>query len=266
MPYIFAPHAQALASPTPVAGRPELRLFALLDGARATAPIKRHLRALQSLPSQHIFEDSFAKAALHLSPVLMQLSDSEDSRLVQVLALDQACSELPMLTFIRSALSLTALASKLRELLLVEVEHSPYLLRFADPQMLCAANSVFTPAQRSAFFGDIDAWSTVDFRSAMDDAADPARYPRALPATPLPIAFDAEQTSALLAAVAVPVLASQIGNLDSSFTAALTHAEQTAFAAECIEAAGDDAADEAQLVSAALQRWRLASARTEVSA
>lgn len=265
MAYTFAPHAHGIATAPNIAGQPEHRLFALVDGARATARIQRGLRPLLQLPREHVFEDSFAKSALHLSPVLMQLSDAQDSRLAQMVALDEACSHLPMLTFIRSALGLTALTAKLRELLLVEAEQSPYLLRFADPQMLAAANAVFTPAQRAAFFGGIEGWFTVDFRGAMSNAADPALCPQAVPASPLPMAFDAEQTSALLTAVAVPVLASQIGNLDGSFAATLTHAEQTAFAAQCVEAAGLGATDDAELVSMGLQRWRLASARVEVA-
>ena len=60
----------------------------------------------------------------------------------------------------------------------------------------------------------------------------------------------------LLNAVAIPVLASQLRNLDPSFARSQSHAQQTAFAAECIAAGNKSGVDEeAMLTLFALQRW-----------
>ena len=149
------------------------------------------------------------------------------------------------------------LVTHLRSVLLIEAESVPYLLRYADTQMMAAANDAFDPSQRAVFFHDIQAWFTVDHRGVLDNVADSNIYLQASHVAGAPILFDAEQTSRLLHAAAVPALASQLRNLESSFGAALTHAQQSTFAARCFADASGPVDDNTELLSHALQRWRL---------
>ena len=130
------------------------------------------------------------------------------------------------------------------------------LLRYADTQMMAAANNAFGPSQRAVFFHDIEAWFTVDYRGVLDNLADSGSHLQDDHVAGQPIVFDAEQTSRLLRAVAIPVLASQLRNLESLFGVALTHAEQSAFAARCFADAGAATDNDAELVSLAVQCWR----------
>ena len=255
MNYTFVPHLRAIAAGKGES-KPATHLFALADAARFDSTAKKAVCLLSHTPTERVFEDSFARSALHLSPLLIELSDSVDTRLEQMVFLDNACCGFPMLTFIRSRSTLRGLVMHLRSVLLIEAERVPYLLRYADTQMMTAANAAFSPAQRSTFFDGMDAWFTVNYQSLLDDAADDSAHPQAGPVERQPILLDAEQTTALLQAVAVPVLASQMRNLASSFAAALTHAQQTAFAAECVVAAGGQVDDDSVLTSNAMQRWQ----------
>ena len=265
MSYTLAQYFEAIAAMSGQNYAAKSNWFALVDGARETAGIRRALRTLQTLPAPNVFEDSFAHAALHLSPRLVQLSEDHRTRSYQMRTLDRACCELPMLSFLRSELPQTELVLRLRRLLLVEADGAPYLLRFADTQMLPAVNSVLTPAQRSALFDGIDVWLTVDFEGTLHDVADSGANDRAAPAADLPLRLDAAQVDSLLAAVAAPVLVGQINAFDTTFAEQLTHVQQSAFAAKCIAAHGCEAIQDGDLVSLALQRWRIEPTLTEVS-
>ena len=258
MGYTFASHLREISGGN---NQPALGLFGLVDAARFGSNRGKASKLLPQAPTEILFEDSFARSALHLSPLVIEVSGSGDSRIEQACLLNRACSAFPMLTFIRSRWTLTGLVSQLRSVLLIEAERIPYLLRFADTQMMAAANAVFTPSQRSAFFEGIEAWFTIDHAGLLGDAADSRVHMQAPLAADKPILLDDVQTTALIHAVAVPVLASQLRNLDSSFAANLTHVQQTAFAADCVAEAGVAADEGSALVSAALQRWQLAAPR-----
>ena len=256
MSYTFAQYFEAIAAMSGQNYAAKSNWFALVDGARETSGIRRALRTLQTLPVANVFEDSFAHAALHLSPRLMQLSEDHRTRTYQMRTLDRACCELPMLSFLGSELPQTELVLRLRRLLLVEADGAPYLLRFADTQMLPALNSVLTPAQRSALFDGIDVWLTVDFEGTLHDVADSGVDDRAAPTTDLPLRLDAGQVDSLLDAVAAPVLVGQITAFDITFAEQLTHAQQSAFAAKCITDQAGVLQQDGELVSLALRRWR----------
>ena len=254
MNYTFVPHARTICEVSGV-GERQASLYALVDVARLDPLAKRRLGHLRDAPTELLFENSFARSALHLSPLLFELSPTS-IRIEQVRMLDEACADFPVLSFIRSPMSIVELVTQLRSVLLIEADNVPYLLRYADTQMMKAANETFSPLQRGVFFRDIESWFTVNHRGVLDDAAGPGAYRQAGDVAGQPIVFDAEQTSRLLRAAAVPVLASQLRNLESSFGAALTHAQQSAFAERCLADAGPAGDDDAKLVSQSLQRWR----------
>ena len=254
MNYSFAPHLRAICWAGGVE-EPRATLFALVDAARLDPSARKRLGNLRDVPTELLFDSSFARSALHLSPLLFELSPNLN-RIEQMLILDRACAEFPMLSFIRSPLSLADLVTHLRSVLLIEAESVPYLLRYADTQMMAAANNAFGPSQRAVFFHDIEAWFTVDYRGVLDNVADSGSHLQDDHVAGQPIVFDAEQTSRLLRAVAIPVLASQLRNLESLFGVALTHAEQSAFAARCLADGGAATDNDAELVSLAVKCWR----------
>jgi len=255
MNYTFAPHLCAICEVGGVE-EPQATLFALVDAARLDLSARKRLDNLRDVTTEIVFESSFARSALQFSPLLFELSPNAN-RIEQMLILDRACAEFPMLSFLRSPLSLADLVTHLRSVLLIEAENVPYLLRYADTQMMAAANEAFNPPQRGVFFHDIEAWFTVDHEGVLDNVADNNIYLQASHVAGTPILFDIEQTSSLLHAAAVPALASQLRNLESSFAAALTHAQQSAFAARCFADASGPVEDDTELLSQALQRWRL---------
>ena len=72
----------------------------------------------------------------------------------------------------------------------------------------------------------------------------------------LPLQLDAAQTGALLTAVIVPTLASQIRHLDETFAEKLTHAQQTEFVTSAVAAAQSIAiADDSELTAWTIARW-----------
>ena len=243
------------------------QFFALVDAGQLLH-LKFSVRELLPMtPIALIFEESFAKSALYLSPLLLQLDASKEVCVQELLILDRSCHSLPVLAILQSAQSLSELAFHLRSALLIEADDSAYLFRFADSQMLVAMNSVLTPAQRSRLFTGVQAWWTVNYLGGLDNAADHSRYRQAEPQPGLPIKLDTAQIHRLLGAVSGPVLASQLRNLDPSFARDLSHSRQTAFAAECAEA-GNEAGidDESELTSLAFQRWNSRSSLLQPAA
>jgi hypothetical protein len=214
-------------------------------------------------PVLPLFEASFAKSALDLSPLLFALADAPGRWCAQVRALDAVCRWLPVMSLLRSPWPLERVREHLQSLLLVEAEGQAYLLRFADTQMLAAVNTVFTPAQRARFFQGLQAWFSVDHEGVLRDAADPQRHARAAEPGHVPLALDTAQTHALLDATAVQALASQVRHLEATFSDALDHAQQTEFISNCLATAKDAGIrDDTTLVLWALQRWQAEQART----
>jgi len=253
MSYSFAAHTRELA---PWPEQPPGHMFALIDAAQLQ-PLKRPLkRMLDDGLSVLVFEDTFAKSALDLSPVVLQLGGEAESFVRQVTALDAACHHLPAMSILRSSLLIDELVQHLRSLMMIEADGTAYLLRFADSQMLAAANSILMPTQRARFFKGISAWWTVDYHGHLHDQACASDHEQVWPAIDLPLQLDAAQTNALMTAVAVPVLASQVRNLDDGFARKLSHAEQMDFIHACLVAAREEAWDENEHLGLALQRWQ----------
>ena len=256
MSYAISPNLDAILSSAGDDAARVLPHFALVDAGQLLHLKLPMDRLLPMAATELLFEESFAKSALHLSPALLQLNTSRPVCTDEIRILDRACESLPVLTLLRSDHSLKDLAAHLRSALLIEAEESAYLFRFADSQMMAAMNTVLTPSQRGCLFAGIDGWWSIDHWGRLDNGADQTRYPQAVPPSAFPLQLDAAQTDRLLTAVAVPVFASQLRNLDPSFARIHNHAQQTAFAAECIaagNAAGVDA--DSDLTSFALQRW-----------
>ena len=271
MTYSFAPHVdsivhQACASQTGAMSSPSsssTRLFVLIDTAQLNTLPKQFQQRLPDAISLLLFDQCFAESALTLSPVLFLLSDDLKILTIQMLALDYVSRQLPVMAVLGSALKLNELARHLRLLLLIEAENVPYLLRFADSQMVLAAITILTPAQRARFFEGIDAWWVVDHQGRLHNlvgdhthvhAQDEAQSP---PVTSLPLQLDVSQTHALLAAAVVHTLASQLRALEPTFAQVLSHAQQTRFASQCIaDTQRTGITDEADFTAAALQRWQ----------
>lgn len=265
MTYSFAPHVETLMLSPGIGEAPSaLRSFALIDAAQLELASRPARPLLPGARSAHLFEETFAKAALHLSPVLIELDAVPSVFVEQIGALDRACQHLPVMALLRSTASLTELTAHLRSVLLVSAEHVPYLLRFADTEMLAATNEVFTPAQRAHFFERTEAWLTVNFDGVLDDAASPAMHAQVQPASPAPLVFDAAQTDGLMKAAAAPILASQLRHLHIDFAERLDHAEQVRFASRCITASAlEDVDPDADLLVSATVRWQSSTAEME---
>ena len=217
---------------------PAPKLFALIDIAQIPKAAKLLHHAAPGAPHRLLFADNFAKTALALSPVLVELDAEPETATQQIIALDAVCRQLPVMSLLQSAMTLDQLDAHLQSLLLIESDGMRYLLRLADTQMVRAADSIFQPQQRSRFYMGLTAWLTVDHHGSMDDLC---AHPQTQPTTEdLPLQLDAAQADALLTAVIVPTVASQIRHLDPGFARQLTHAEQTAFVTQAIDAARDD--------------------------
>lgn len=259
MSYTLATHVARLVPVQPGPGSKEspLRAFALIDAAQLT-PFKKPLQHLvPGAPLALLFEESFAKSGLELSPVLFELEAESEALAKQILALDAMCKQLPVMSILHSPLALDKLTEHLRSMLLIEADDTAYLLRFADSQMLAATNSVLTPSQRARFFNGLRAWFTVDYRGRLNDAANAQTHEQTSPIAKLPLKLDATQTDALLAAAAIPTLTSQVRNLEATFREKLTHAQQTEFIVQSVAAATDAGiAEEPELIAWTLQRWQ----------
>jgi len=249
MSYSFAPNlARLVPSST--------QTFALVDAAQIPGFAATLERKLPTVPYAFVFEETFAKSALNLSPVLIELSDIADTYQEQLLLLDALCKHLPVMGILHSTLTLQDLLQHLRELLRIEADGTAYLLRFVDSQMLVAINSILNPKQRANFFNGIHAWYVVDHQGCLQNVASGAEHTQNRPAASLPLQLDAEQTHALLTATTIPTLASQVRNQDSSFAEQLTHAQQCAFIDDCLAAAQAAWLDENEWPQFAQQRWQ----------
>ncbi|MGY4830402.1 hypothetical protein ACVNIS_17660 [Sphaerotilaceae bacterium SBD11-9] len=100
-------------------------------------------------------------------------------------------------------------------------------------------------------------WVAADHKGRLQNMADRARFAQAPVPASLPPQLDGHQLRCLLEASAAPALASQLREFDPGFGQALNHAQQIAFAHECIVQARLDAVDmDAELPSFTLQRWQ----------
>ncbi|MGY4830404.1 DUF4123 domain-containing protein [Sphaerotilaceae bacterium SBD11-9] len=205
------------------------------------------------MPTAPLYDDTFAKGALAFSPVVMEF----DPDMQTLEPFDSICHHLPVLALLRTQRRLGPLTHHLRERLLVEADGEPFMLRLADTQMLAAANAAFSPEQRAAFFEGVDAWVAADHKGRLQNMADRATFAQAPVPASLPPQLDGHQLRCLLEASAAPALASQLREFDPGFGQALNHAQQIAFAHECIVQARLDAVDmDAELPSFTLQRWQ----------
>lgn len=256
MEYTFAAHVPSL-----IAGQVQVasanaptRLFALIDLVQIEGLGKRIQHLLPEAPSAPLFRGCFAEAAIEMSPLLIELSGDAETLTTHILSLDQACKSLPILSFIRSTLTLEEITQHLQSLLHIEADGTFYLLRLADSQMLAAANAALSPTQRACFFAGIQAWWIVDYQGKQSDMAS---CTQAQPANVAPLKLDAGQTHALLSAAAVSIVAAQMRNLEITFAQKLSHAQQIAFVSAIVSEAGyPDLIDDAELMEILFQRWQ----------
>jgi Domain of unknown function (DUF4123) len=188
--------------------------------------------------------------------VLIELSDNANTRQEQLLLLDGLCQHLPVMGILHSTHTSQELLQHLRALLKIEADTTPYMLRFADTQMLVATTSILNADQLACFFYGIQAWYVVDHHGRLHNLAQDAAQAQDLPAVAPPLKIDAQQTDALLGASAVPILASQVRNQEASFAEQLTHAQQCAFIDNCVTEAKAQWLEENEWPEFAKQRWQ----------
>lgn len=260
MAYTFVTHITTILNKVSeeATGTSLVKLFALIDAAQLTAfeqSIKR-TQLLRSISTVVLFEGSFAQNAVALSPILFELSDDDNQSSKQLLALDKICQTHASMSVIQSTLSIEELVRHLRELLLINADGTDYLLRFADTQMLTATNLVLMPSQRKVLFGRMQAWYIVDFKGQLEDMLNQESYPQTEIADALPLGLNTEQTNALLNAVALPMMQSQLRELEPSFAEQLSNVEQIAFVSESFNLAKEAWVDEEVMTNWILERWK----------
>ena len=257
MSYTFRPHLTAIDDCLDCGGDSSIT-YALVDAGQIPEFVEKVGAWMADSPRELLFERSFARSALHLSPMLIQLLAPSEQRHRQLEALDDACRHLPVLSVINAPMSLEHLIEHLRSLMLIEADDSPYLLRFADSQSFSAVNAAFTPEQRATFFSSVRHWWSVDHAGVLHDHTCNLAAPRSTSAVaPLPLRFEGAAVDALLSAAAGPILASQLRHLDDTFGRALSHAEQVTFATDCLGLIEEcDVDSDIDSTSFALRRWR----------
>lgn len=205
--------------------------------------------------SWRLFDGTFASGASALSPLLTDLSPDPFEASEQLHWLDRICSHLPILSILLSSQPCEAVVGHLRSLMRITVDEQEYFWRFADTQMMQATASTLTEAQRLQVFAPFHAWYVVDHDARLHDLAIHLAKDE-LPIIPGPLVLDDIQRDMMMDAVAVPALASQLRALTADFGQSLTHAGQTAFAAECLHESRKLVMDEdAELLAWSLERW-----------
>jgi Domain of unknown function (DUF4123) len=234
-----------------------LHWFALADVAQIKG-LDRKLKALVGDATVHrLYEETLAHSALDISPVLLALSDDPATRLDQCRALDAACQSRPALSILQSRATLMIVLQHLKGLLRITADGTDYLWRFADTQMLQATHGVLTPSQQRQVLGPLSAWCFANHAGVLIHLA--AHGPDVESAA-LGLELDGIQTDQMLAACAGPMLASQLRALEPRF-AALSHAQQSTFAHDCVVQAEVEGIDpDRELPSWALDRWLAAKA------
>lgn len=252
--FSFSGHAKVLTER--LDGSPQ-RLFALIDAGQIP-DLSQSLRKLPDVANRRLlFEGTFARRALALSPLVLEIAADAGALQDTLQTLDAICHRLPVLSYLSSDATLDTLAHHLRNLLRIEAEESDFLLRFADTQMMAGIAAILTPAQHAAFFKGIGGWWIVDHRGALSELVQlQSAQPRAEP-VPLPLQFDTTQNSALLDATRIPALAAQLRYADPAFGTLLSFAAQS----ECISrgvATAQDAgqADDTEWLSHCLEYWQ----------
>ena len=223
--YSYAEHWDTL---THWQGQAPTQLFALVDVGQLPDAGARLNRMVAAESQRILFVDTFADAARELSPVLMVCDDP------LLPGLDELCCRLPILSYLRSALTLDALTQHLQELLNIKTPDSAFLLRYADIQMLPAIIGVLNPTQRAAFLAGIDAWWVVNQRGQLLEMG--AAYTKTKPEK-LPLVLSDEQLAALLDATIFSSLVSQLRHIDPSFAQRWSPAEQIDFVTRAVAAA-----------------------------
>jgi hypothetical protein len=237
----------------------QTKQYALVDLAQLVAFDQSFKRSslLRHLPKAVIFEGTFAKGAIELSPILFEISTDSIEATKQLIALDNLCLNQSVLSILQSTLHLEALTKHLQDLLLISADGTDYLLRYADTQILAGVNQVLNPSQRSVFFQGIHAWYVTDYQGQLDNMLNQQRYPQLGNLNDLPLSFDVAQTNALLAALAVPMLTAQLRELEPSFAQNLSNIQQIAFVSESLAIAKEDWIEEEVMTSWILERWKI---------
>ena len=171
MSYRLKPHLDALFGPAEPqradsadSGAPALegRWFALLD-LGPFVPIARPLeRLLARRPGALLFEPSAGADALAYSPRLIELGDTRARARELAESLDAVCGHLPALSLLTGDLTAPALLERLRFLMWVDADHTPFLLRVGDTPSMRAVAAVLTVRQRAEVFAGLRGWWCVD--------------------------------------------------------------------------------------------------------
>ena len=158
-----------------------------------------------------------------LSPVLIELTPSAAEFEANIQALDKGCQHRPILAILKATARLPDLAIHLSDRIRIVASDNAYLIRIADSLMAAAFISVLRDTQRTLFLGPIEAWWAQGIDGELMDLARGEKPPTdEVP----PLKLDDEQTNALLDAAAIPVMASQLSQLDRDFETQLSHLEQ----------------------------------------
>ncbi len=259
MSYSWQPHMQRplsfLQGPESQPKACPARIMALVDAGQLTDSRAPFHEVFTEGPAWKLFEGTFASGALAVSPVLSVLSPDAARATEQLEVLDTICSHLPILSILVSSQPGEAVLSHLRALMSIMVNDQEYFWRFADTQMMQATASTLTEAQRRQVYLPFHAWYVVDHGACLHDLAADLTSD-GLPITQGPLVLDDIQHDMLMDAVAVPSLACQLRAMTSDFGRSLTHAGQTAFAAECLRESRKLVIDEdAELLAWSLERW-----------
>lgn len=259
MSYSWKPHLRSLACLKGSASRDSVpapvQFMALVDLGQLRSPDASLRRFLAERRSEQLFDGTFAKAALSLSPVLVSLGADAGWASEQIQSLDRYCSHLPVLAVLCTHQPYEAVMTHCRSMMRISANGNEYLWRFADIQMMQAVAGTLTEPQRIQILGPFRSWWVVDHAGRLHDLAGNLP-PGEMPLVPQPLVLDDAQTDMMTDAIAGPVLASQLRMLEPGFASALTHAAQIEFAIHCIEQARELTLDEdAELLAWALDQW-----------
>jgi hypothetical protein len=133
---------------------PELRLYALVDGAQYRAEVGATLAAQEGFYS--LFTGTLDAALGHAGPWLIDAEFAGKPMIEALAALEQAS---PAVTWLIAQQNLAGLAKLLQLNLDIELpDGRTALLRFWDPRVLFNLADLLDPSQRETFFAHIKEW------------------------------------------------------------------------------------------------------------
>ena len=261
--YALGPHAddmaQQLLSHVQADGLGQ-RTYLLVDQAQAwptptLSPVSSAWRKrLEAFPHKWLFEGTFAHAALHLSPVLIDLSSCMEHTGRNIQTIERPMQHLPASSVLITEAPLLDIAQHIQTLFKLEVDSEPMIWRLADTHMLMAVLSVMTASQRGQILGPIRHWWLVNHHQELIDLTRALAHER----SPLfeKISLSQEQTQAMLDYIRPLTLAAQLRQLEPSFANALAHADQIKFSETALRLAEAEGVDlDEDMVPWALQYW-----------